>query len=181
MKKLNLNTIIFAALFFLLISISAEITLAEDNFETTDLPAPTSRRSKQAGEILTKREITADFLIWDYEAKKAVFTGNVIMKGEEGEISSSQMTIFFDEEDNTEKISAESDANLTRDNQTGGGEIMEIYPDNNLIIIKQNAWISSNKATFRGEEIHLDTEKEIIKITKGVRGQIQTGSEKEGL
>ena len=34
---------------------------------------------------------------------------------------------------------------------------------------------------FKGEEIHFDTTKEIINITKGVKGEIQTGSEEKSI
>jgi lipopolysaccharide transport protein LptA len=165
MKKQNLNIIIFAALFFLFTLSTVKITFAEDNFKTKE-------------DASSKREITADSLRWEYEAKTAIFTGNVIMKGDEGEISCPKMTIFFDENDGIEKMVAEGKAHLIREKQECGGERIEIYPDQNLLILKQEAWISSDKAMFKGEEINFDTEKEIINITKGVKGEIQTGSEK---
>lgn len=129
--------------------------------------------------ILSKREINADSLRWEYEAKIAVFSGNVVTNGEEGEICCPKMTVFFNEEDEIKKMLAEGTATLIRDKQKGGGEIIEIYPSDNLIILKDDAWISSDKALFRGEEIIFDTTTEVINITKGVKGEIQTGSNKE--
>lgn len=129
--------------------------------------------------ISKKREITADSLRWEYEAKTAVFTGNVIMNGNEGEIRCLKMTAFFDEEDEIKKIIAEETATLIREKQKGGGEIIEIYPDQDLLILKQEAWISSDKALFKGEEIRFDTQEDIINITKGVKGEIQTGNTEE--
>jgi len=130
-------------------------------------------------ELSAKREIAADSMKWEYEAGIAVFTGNVTMKDDEGEIRCLKMTTLFDDNDEIEKILAEENATLSREKQKGGAEIIEIYPDKNLIVLKQNAWISSDKATFQGEEIVFDTEKEIINITKGVKGQIQTGNTME--
>ncbi len=156
--------LIFSILAFVLCALS--ITHAED-ISITDK------------KILPKRQISADSLRWEYDAKTAIFTGNVIMKGEEGEIGCLKMTIFFNEKDEVEKIMAEGNAILTREKQKGSGKIIEIHPSQNLLILKQEAWISSDKATFNGEEIIFDTEKEIINITKGVRGEIQAGSEKE--
>jgi lipopolysaccharide transport protein LptA len=151
------------------------VTFAEDtvilNEETIS--------EKPIRQMTDGRQISADHLKWEYEAGIAVFTGNVIMKGNEGEIRCLKMTAIFNKEDEIEKIVAEENATLTRENQKGGAEIIEIYPDKNLIILKQEAWISSDKATFQGEEIIFDTEKEIINITKGVRGQIQAGSDNE--
>lgn len=123
------------------------------------------------------RQISADTLKWEYEAGTALFTGNVVMKAEEGEIRCSKMTAVFDQKDEIEKMSAEENATLNRENQKGGAKIIDIYPDKNLIILRQEAWISSDKATFQGEEIIFDTEKEIINITKGVKGEIKTGNE----
>lgn len=130
-----------------------------------------------AAEEPSTRKITADSLRWEYEAKTAVFTGNVEMTSKEGDISAVKMTVFFDEEDEIKKMIAEGAATLIRENQKGGGEIIETYPLDNLIILKNNAWISSDKALFKGEEIRFDTIKEIINITKGVKGEIQTGNE----
>jgi lipopolysaccharide transport protein LptA len=127
----------------------------------------------------TKREITADSLKWEYEKGIAIFSYNVAMNGEEGEITSSKMTVFFDENDEITKMIAEGTANLIREKQKGGGEIIEIYPSEDLIILKQGAWISSEKALFKGEEINFDTAKDIINIIKGVKGEIQTGSNEE--
>lgn len=124
----------------------------------------------------TTREITSDSLRWEYEAGIAVFIGNVVMNGEEGKIASSKMTVFFDKNDEVERIVGEGKVSLVREKQKGGGELIEIYPAKNLLILKNNAWISSEKAVFNGEEITLDTEKEIIHITKGVKGEIQTES-----
>jgi len=130
-------------------------------------------------ELSAKREIAADSMKWEYEAGIAVFTGNVTMKDDEGEIRCLKMTTLFDDNDEIEKILAEENATLSREKQKGGAEIIEIYPDKNLIVLKQNAWISSDKATFQGEEIVFDTEKEIINITKGVKGEIRTGNEED--
>jgi lipopolysaccharide transport protein LptA len=129
--------------------------------------------------ISTNREITGDSMKWEYEAGRALFTGNVIMKSSESEIRCLKMTLLFDEKDEIEKILAEEHATLIKEKQKGGAETIEIYPDKNIIVLKQNAWISSDKATFRGEEITFNTEKETINITKGVKGEIQTGSEEE--
>lgn len=127
----------------------------------------------------TKREITADSLKWEYENRIAVFTGNVAMTAEEGNITANKMTVFFDENDDITKMVAEGAAELIREKQKCGGEIIEIYSSADLIILKQSAWISSGKTLFKGEEISFDTAKEIINITKGVKGEIQTGSNKE--
>ena len=124
----------------------------------------------------TQREITADSLKWEYEKRIAVFAGNVIMKSKEGEITASKLTVFFNEEDEIEKMVGEENAGLIREKQKGGGEIIEIYPSQDLLILKQRAWISSDKALFKGEEITFDTAREIINITQGVKGEIQTGS-----
>ncbi len=125
------------------------------------------------------RQISADSLKWEYEAGMAFFTGNVVMNSEEGEIRCLKMTALFDKKDEIEKILAEENATLIREKQKGGAKIIEIYPNKNLIILKQEAWISSDKATFQGEEIVFDTEKEIVNITKGVKGEIQTNSDKK--
>ena len=135
--------------------------------------------SKINDESLYKRQITADSLRWEYEAKTAIFTGNATMISKEGNLTADKMTIFFDEKDEVEKITAEGNANLIREKQKCGGEIIDIYPSQDLIILKQSAWISSDKAMFKGEEISFDTAKEIINITKGVKGEIQTESEEK--
>lgn len=127
--------------------------------------------------ISAKREITADSMRWEYETGITIFLGNVTMKEDKGEIHCSKMTAVFDDKDEIENILAEESATMTREKQKGGADIIEICPGKNLIILKQNAWISSDKATFRGEEIIFDTEKEIINITKGVKGEIQTGNQ----
>lgn len=126
-----------------------------------------------------KRQITADSLRWEYEAKTAMFTGNITMIAKEGDITADKMTIFFDENDEIINIVAVGNANLIREKQKCGGEIIEIYPDKNVILLKKSAWISSDKATFKGEEISFDTQKEIINITKGVKGEISTGNNEE--
>jgi lipopolysaccharide transport protein LptA len=125
------------------------------------------------GQTSVKRKITADSLRWEYEQKTAVFTGNVNMTAKEGNITASKMTVFFDDNDEIINMVAEGNADLIREKQKGGGEIIEIYPSNNLIILKGAAWISSDKASFKGEEINFDTEKEIINITQGVKGEIK--------
>lgn len=135
--------------------------------------------SKINDESLYKRQITADSLRWEYEAKTAIFTGNATMISKEGNITADKMIIFFDEKDEVEKITAEGNADLIREKQKCGAEIIEIYPDKNLILLEKSAWISSGKAMFKGEEISFDTQKEIINITKGVKGEISTGNNEE--
>ncbi|HIE43408.1 MAG TPA: hypothetical protein EYP78_01250 [Candidatus Omnitrophica bacterium] len=65
----------------------------------------------------TRRKITADSLKWEYEKGIAIFSGNVTMNGEEGEITSSKMTVFFDDKDQIEKIIGEGTVNLIREKQ----------------------------------------------------------------
>ena len=129
----------------------------------------------------TKREITADSLKWEYENQIAIFTGNVTMSAKEGDIAADKMTVFFNENDEITKIVAEGNAGLTREKQRCGGEIIEIYSSQDLIVLKQGAWISSGKTFFKGEEINFDTAKEIINITKGVKGEIQTNSPEKSM
>ena len=153
-------------------------------FEDTVTPIPVHPISPGIGgeeNISTKREITADSLKWEYEGKIAIFTGNVTMIAKEGDITASKMTVFFDENDEITKMIAEGTASLIREKQKCGGEIIEIYPIENILILKQGAWISSEKALFKGEEISFDTAKEIINITKGVKGEIQTSGEEESM
>lgn len=171
MKKkdtLNIITSLIFAAFFALSAIS--ITFAEDTVILNEETISEKPVSQTAG----GRQITADSLRWEYKAKTAIFTGNAIMIAKDGNITADKMTIFFDEKDEIKTITAEGNANLIREKQKCGGEIIEIYPDQNLIILKQSAWISSDKTIFKGEEIRFDTEKEIINITKGVKGEIRT-------
>jgi len=175
-KRYNLNRIIFLIFTMLLMLSAISTTFAED----TVILNEDTISEKAVRQMTDGRQISADHLKWEYNAGIAVFTGNVIMKGsEEGEIRCLKMTVFFNEEDEIEKIVSEENATLTRQKQKGGAEIIDIYSDKNLIILKQEAWISSNKTTFQGDEIIFDTKNEIINITKGVRGQIQTGSEED--
>ena len=134
---------------------------------------PLMQEDNTKGEKASGREITSDSLKWEYEKGTAVFTGNVTMKSKESEIGCSKMTVFFDKNDEIEKMVAEGDASLNRETQKGAADTIEVYPAQNLIILKGNAWISSQKALFGGEEIRFDTAKEVINITKGVKGEIQ--------
>lgn len=181
MKRISNRLRIFASICIFVFLFSITHLTA---FEDTVTPIPVSPISSESGgeeNISTKREITADSLKWEYEGRIAVFTGNVTMIAKEGDITASKMTIFFDENDEIIKMLAEGTASLIREKQKCGGEIIEIYPIENLLILKQGAWISSDKALFKGEEIGFDTAKEIINITKGVKGEIQTSGEERPL
>ena len=168
-KKINSLQKLFIPIYILIFLVSITCSIVAEDTITP----------KEEKKISTKRDITADSLKWEYEERVAVFSGDVTMKAQEGEITASKMTVFFDDEDEIEKMVGEGTATLTREKQKGGGEIIEVYPSQDLLILKNGAWISSDKALFKGEEIHFDTEKEIINITQGVSGEIQTSNTEE--
>lgn len=170
-KEYNEKTTLSAPVFVLLIFFNI----------TTLVTAQETSLTEQTKQTSTTREITSDSLKWEYEKGIALFTGNVAMRGEEGDINCIKMTVFFDEQDEIKNMIGEGEAGLIREKQKGGGEIIEIYPSDDLIVLKGSAWISSDKAMFQGEEIRFDTEKEIINITKGVKGEIQTGNEEKSM
>ena len=128
------------------------------------------------------REISAQELHWDYQKNKATFRGKVNMSGSEGRIECEKMTVLFQENDEIEKILAEEGAKLFREDKKGGGKTIEIFPAQDLLVIKGAAWIATDKIRFSGEEITFDLKNDTIKVKKGVQGKIETTpSEGEGV
>jgi len=120
------------------------------------------------------REITSQELHWDYQKNKATFIGKVNMSGTEGRIECEKMTVLFKENDEIEKILAEEGAKLFREDKKGGGETIEIFPTQDQLVIKGEAWIATEKIKFSGEEITFGLKNNVIKVQKGVQGKIET-------
>ena len=125
------------------------------------------------------REITAQELEWNYQKNRATFCGEVKMSGPEGDIECEKMTVLFQENDEIEKILAQEKVKLLREDKKGGGKTIEILPTQDLLIIKGEAWIASDKVKFKGEEITFDLKNDVIKIKKGVQGKIETSTQED--
>lgn len=69
-----------------------------------------AEKKAEAEEQIT--EITSDKLFFDYEAKKAVFTGNVVLTDADLQLTSDKLTVTLTEDDEIEKMDAEGDVEI---------------------------------------------------------------------
>lgn len=129
----------------LLIALLAAFGLNPVAAQTAAKPAATDAKSPTV--------VTSDIFKMDMASKQGVFTGNVLVSGNDFKLKAREMQVFFDEGNKIKRMIARGNVEIDQtDRQTKSGQAEYIIAENKLVLT-ESPQVLQNKNTVTGTTI----------------------------
>ena len=115
--------------------------------------------------------ITSDELNSDQVKHQSVFTGKVVVVGQNFHMTCQEMTVFFNNDNKVSKIIATGDVVITQPNRVTHCGHAEYYQDTDTFDLTQEPVILDHNDQVSGPEIIVDRKSQTMKV-KGPRSKV---------
>ena len=125
--------------------------------KTGDIISEIARASRkfQLAEVATDVRITADSLVFDYQAGELFYRGNVNVSQGDVSVSAKSLSILFEPgaSGSLRSVKAEGDVRVQRGKETATGDLATYDPDSQTIKLSGRARIGSGPNSVEGEQV----------------------------
>ena len=98
-------------------------------------------------------EITSEKLYFDYEAKQAVFTGDVVVNDPDLQLSGDKLTVFLTAEDEIERLVAEGNVEIKMEGmQSRSGKAVYTLADSK-VVLTETPQVSREGSVLQAEKV----------------------------
>jgi lipopolysaccharide transport protein LptA len=123
--------------------------------------------------------ITSDELHSDQVTHQSIFTGKVVVLGQNFHMTCQEMTVFFTNDNKVSKIVATGDVVITQPDRVTHCGHAEYYQDSDTFDLTEEPVILDHKNTYRSAEIIIDRKSQKITM-KGGRTYVTIPNENMG-
>ncbi|MFP4687926.1 MAG: LptA/OstA family protein, partial [bacterium] len=111
---------------------------------------------------------------------KAVFTGNVVVRDDTGEISARRMEVYYEDDGDTIKyIEAYGNVKIIRDNLFARGQRAEYTVGADTLILEEEAYIKDDQGEFYADWMWIDLASEKLRMQGNIKALLSRESEDE--
>lgn len=121
----------------------------------------------------TKYRVESDELEIFNKEGRAVFTGNVRVWNDTGEILANRLEVFYEEGGDTVRLmKAFGDVEITRQNMYAESQYAEYDVQSDTAILQEDAYVRRSKNEFWADWMWLNMREETVRLKDNVRGTL---------
>jgi len=117
-------------------------------------------------------KITADHMEADKKKGTVVFSGNVVVRQDEGIIMSKRLTVYYNEQNEMEKIIAEGDVRINQKDRVGTCQLATYRLEDKSIVMEKEPRIWRGGDVVEGETITVFMDSDRMIVEGGARAVI---------
>lgn len=125
-------------------------------------------------------KITSDQMEADKKKGTVVFKGNVVVRQEEGIIMSELLTVYYNEQNEMEKIIAEGDVRINQNDRVGTCQLATYRLEDKSIVMENEPRIWRGGDVVEGETITVFMDSDRMIVEGGARAVIHKNEDNKG-
>ncbi|TYB33322.1 MAG: lipopolysaccharide transport periplasmic protein LptA [Flexistipes sinusarabici] len=126
-----------------------------------------------AGAAQNKVQIESDSLKYFGEKNISYFTGNVVVKSDNMTIHSDNMSVYFNDNREPEKIVAEGNVSITRQEMYALSKKAEMLMNENVIKLSEDVRVWQGENYLEGQQVIIYNDENRIEVKKSEKSRVK--------
>jgi len=118
-------------------------------------------------------QIESDSLKYFGEENKSIFKGNVVVESDNMTVHSDNMTVYFSKNREIDRILAEGNVNITKENMYFMSDKAEMLMQDNVIKLIRNVKVWQGENYLEGEEVIIYNDSNRMEVRKGKDSRVK--------